>query len=82
MGSDEEIEIYAESLRNRENRELSGELAKSYSRLRVLSEEERIDPEGSEDREKVLDEQVILRRKIGALEEEIGRRKKNDAWAW
>ena len=82
MSYDEEIERYAEGLRIRESRELSGEVSKSYSRLKTLNEEEKIDPEGSEEKERVLDEQALLRRKIGALEEEIGRRKKNDAWPW
>ena len=79
---DEELEIYAENLRSRESRELASELSKSYSKLKTLDEEERINPEVSEDRERVLMEQATLRRKIGALEEEIGRRKKNDAWPW
>jgi hypothetical protein len=79
---DDSIEMYAESLRNREDHQLTTELSKSYSRLKILNEEERIDPEGSEDRERVLDELATIKRKIGALEEEIGRRKKNDAWSW
>ncbi|HYB03035.1 MAG TPA: hypothetical protein VED17_01145 [Nitrososphaerales archaeon] len=79
---DEEIERYSESLRNRESRDLATELGQAYSRLKLLGEEERVNPEGSEDRERVLEEQVLLRRKIGALEEEIGRRKKNEAWPW
>jgi hypothetical protein len=82
LNEDDEIEQYSESLRNRESRELTTELSKAYSRLKTRVEEERVNPEGSEDRERVLNEQVVLRRKIGALEEEIGRRKKNEAWPW
>jgi hypothetical protein len=79
---DEEIERYSEGLRNRESRDLASELGQAYSRLKVLGEEERVNPEGSEDRERVLEELALLKRKIGALEEEIGRRKKNDSWPW
>ena len=79
---DEELEIFAEGLRTHESRDLATELSKAYTQLKALNEEERISREGSEEREHVLDEQALLRRKIGALEEEIGRRKKNDAWPW
>jgi hypothetical protein len=79
---DDSIEVFAESLRNREDHQLTTELSKSYSRLKILNEEEGIDPEGSEDRDRVLDELVTIKRKIGALEEEIGRRKKNNVWSW
>ncbi len=82
LEDDEELEIYAESLRSRESRDLASEQSRYYSRLKTLGEEEQINPEGSEDMERVLEEQALLRRKIGALEEEIGRRKKNDAWPW
>jgi hypothetical protein len=79
MADDEDdlVEEYAEGLRSREDHELVGELSRSYSRLKMLGTEE-----GSEDRENVIGDIAMLRRKIGALEEEIGRRKKNDAWAW
>jgi hypothetical protein len=80
--NDDEVEDFAETLRNRESRDLAEELSKSYAQLKILGEEEGIDPEGGEERERVLDDQALLRRKIGALEEEIGRRKKNDAWPW
>ena len=79
---DDEVERFSENLRNRESRELATELSKSYSHLKTLKDEERVSPEGSEEREKILDELALLQRKIGALEEEIGRRKKNDAWPW
>jgi hypothetical protein len=79
---DEEIEVFAEGLRDRESRSLSTELSSAYTRLKVLDEEERINPEGSPDRERTIRELALQRRKIGALEEEIGRRKKNEAWPW
>jgi hypothetical protein len=82
MYADDEIERFAESLRNLESHELTEELSRSYTRLKILNEEERINPEGSEEVERVLYEQSVLRRKIGALEEEIGRRKKNNSWPW
>jgi len=78
----DDIEQYSESLRIRESHNLTTELSKTYSRLKIMTEEERINPEGSEDLERVLNEQAFLRRKIGALEEEIGRRKKNETWPW
>ena len=79
---DEEVERFSEGLRIRESRDLTSELSQAYTRLKVLGEEERINPEGSEDQERVLTDLALLRRKIGALEEEIGRRKKNESWPW
>lgn len=82
MPSDDEIERYAEDLRIRESRCLTEELDKSYLRLRTLSEEERINSKEIKDRDRDFEELALVRRKIGALEEEIGRRKKNSAWPW
>lgn len=82
MSDGEKLEIFAEGLRTRESRDLATELSKFYTRLKTLNEEERISSEGSAQRGRVLDEQDLVRRKIGALEEEIGRRKKNDSWPW
>jgi hypothetical protein len=79
---DEELERFSEGLRVRESRDLTSELSQAYSRLKVLGEEEQINQEGSEDQERVLTDLALLRRKIGALEEEIGRRKKNESWPW
>jgi hypothetical protein len=79
---DEEIERYSEGLRNQENHYLTGELSRYYHKLKLLNEEERITPEDSEDRERILDELPVVKQKVGALEEEIGRRKKNGSWTW
>jgi hypothetical protein len=72
LSIDEEVEGYSEELRSRESRELTSELSKFYHRLKNLEETKNPDD----------NELTLLRRKIGALEEEIGRRKKIDAWPW
>jgi len=79
---DEEVERFSESLRNHESHFLTQELSKFYKRLKILNEEERINPEGSDERERILDDQTLVKRKIGAIEEEMGRRKKNNSWVW
>jgi hypothetical protein len=79
---DDEVEMFAESLRSRESRELTSEQSRFYARLKALDEEERSTPEDSEDRERVLHDEALVRRKIGAVEEEIGRRKKEETWPW
>ncbi len=78
---DDEIEQFSEGLKIQESRELAAELSQAYTRLKIL-EEEQLDAEASDASERDVDELALLRRKIGALEEEIGRRKKNESWPW
>src|SRR5215470_12040742 len=80
---DEEIEKFSESLRSFENHNLTQEFSKLYHRLRILGEEERITPVSDNERkESLMSESYSVKRKIGAVEEEIGRRKKENAWNW
>ncbi|MFI5420608.1 MAG: hypothetical protein ACHQ1H_06540 [Nitrososphaerales archaeon] len=74
--ADDEIERFAESLRALEDHQLTGELSKLYHYLKSVDhEKETFD-------EKKDFELTMTKRKIGSLEEEIGRRKKDGAWSW
>ncbi len=70
--ADDEIEKFAESLRTLDDHQLTSELSKLYHYLKSL---------GPNEDQKVLNLEIV-KRKIGALEEEIGRRKKDGAWIW
>ncbi len=70
--TDDEIEKFAEGLRVLEDHQLSGEWSKLYHYLKSL------DP--NEDQKSLKLE--IVKRKIGSLEQEIGRRKKDNVWIW
>jgi len=72
--ADDEIEGFSESLRSLEDHQLTGELSKLYHYLKSLDH-----AEGSSTEDTDLD---LVKRKIGALEEEMGRRKKEGAWIW
>ena len=72
--ADDEIEGFSESLRALEDHQLTGELSKLYHYLKSVDHA-------------VFDEKkdfelTMTKRKIGSLEEEIGRRKKDGAWIW
>ncbi len=74
--ADDEIERFSEGLRTLQDPQLTGELSKLYHYLKSL------DPEkGNFDGKKDY-ELALLKRKIGSLEEEIGRRKKEGVWIW
>jgi len=78
---DDEIEKFAESLRNFEDHKLTGELSKLYHDLKSLDHGS---PSLEEDEQEDQADNglAIIKRKIGALEEEIGRRKKEGVWSW
>jgi hypothetical protein len=80
---DAEIERFSEGLRTYTNHNLTQELSKLYHRMRILNKEEKITPKRNVDRkESIRNDLFSIKRKIGAVEEEIGRRKKNNSWNW
>jgi hypothetical protein len=81
--SDDSIERFAESLRNFDGHKLTSELSKFYHDLKSLDHrvEPGVEKNGQFDNHED-DTLAIIKRKIGALEEEIGRRKKEGAWTW
>jgi hypothetical protein len=74
QGADDEIERFSEGLRALEDHQLTGELSKLYHYLKSVDHE-------TFDEKKDF-ELTMTKRKIGSLEEEIGRRKKDGAWSW
>ncbi len=68
--ADDEIERFSEGLRTLQDPQLTGELSKLYHYLKSLDLEK-----GNFDGKKDY-ELALLKRKIGSLEEEIGRRKR------
>ena len=82
-GSDDyEIENYSEKVRTFEDRRLSTELSKLYRDLKAMHEDDNVTSEEDQRKEKISLELEITKRKIGVLEEEIGRRKKDGSWTW
>jgi hypothetical protein len=79
---DDENEYYSEKVRVCEGHHLTTELSKLYQNLRALNEDDKITSEADERKEKVSKELAILKRRIGVLEQEIGRRKKDSSWVW
>lgn len=47
-----------------------------------MNEDDEITPEADERKEKISKEIEITKRRIGVLEQEIGRRKKDGSWIW
>ena len=72
QGADDEIEKFSEGLRALDDHQLTGELSKLYHYLKSVDQE-------TSTRKKTL---RMTKRKIGSLEEEMGRRKKEGAWSW
>ena len=81
-GNDYEIENYSEGVRTFEDRRLTTELSKLYRDLKAMNEDDKVTPEEDQRKEKISLELEITKRKIGVLEEEIGRRKKDGSWTW
>jgi hypothetical protein len=79
---DDEIEYYSEKVRAYEGHHITAELSKLYHNLRALNEDDKITSEEDESKEKVSKELAILKRRIGVLEQEMGRRKKAGSWVW
>ena len=74
--ADDQIERFSESLRSLEDPQLTGQLSKLYHDLKSLDH-------GKENFDEKKDfELAMIKRKIGSLEEEIGRRKKDGVWIW
>jgi hypothetical protein len=74
--ADDEIERFSESLRTLDDHQLTGDLSRMYHYLK--SAEHGVEPI-VQDSDTNLD---LVKRKIGALEEEMGRRKKEGVWIW
>jgi hypothetical protein len=74
IAADDEIERFSESLRTLDDHQLTGDLSKLYHYLKSVEHEE---SSGNTDPD--LD---MIKRKIGSLEEEMGRRKKDGVWIW
>ena len=70
FNADDAIEKFSESLRTMDDHKLTSEMSKLYHYLKSV--EGRDEPEDDE----------MVKRKIGSLEEEIGRRKKEGVWIW
>ena len=79
---DDEIEKFAESLRIFEDHRLTGELSKLYHDLKSLDHGSPSLEKDGQDEDQDENGLAITKRKIGALEEEIGRRKKEGVWTW
>jgi hypothetical protein len=80
--SDDDFEDYSEKVRTYEDRRLTTELSKLYHDLKAMNEDDKITPEDDERKEKITNELEGTKRRIGVLEQEIGRRKKDGSWAW
>jgi len=79
---DNEIEYYSEKVRGYEGHRLTAELSKLYHDLKAMNEDDKITSYVDERKEKVSNEIEMLKRRIGVLEQEIGRRKKDSSWVW
>jgi hypothetical protein len=79
---DDVIEDYLEKVRMYEDRRITTELSKLYRDLKAMNEDDKVTPETDVRKEKISNEIRIAKRRIGVLEQEIGRRKKDDSWIW
>jgi len=79
---DYEIENYSEKVRTYEDPRLTTELSKLYRDLKAINEDDKLTPEADERKEKISIKLENTKRRIGVLEQEIGRRKKDGSWGW
>jgi len=79
---DYEIENYSEKVRTFEDPRLTTELSKLYRDLKAMNEDDKLTPEADERKEKISIKLENTKRRIGVLEQEIGRRKKDGSWGW